>query len=99
MLRTVYRDTDADEFGPSALKALRLKMIEAGNARRTVSDDIDRVRTVFRWAVSEELIDESVYRRLRTVEGLRKGLGEAKETEPIQPVSRAFAYSSEALSC
>lgn len=86
MLRVSYGSMPAEEFGPIALKGIRMQMIEAGNSRRTVNDDVDRIRGVFRWAVSEELIEESVHRRLRTVEALQRGRSEARETDPIEPV-------------
>lgn len=86
MLKKHYGDTPAAEFGPVSLKAIRLQMIEVGNSRVTVNGDIDRIRRMFKWGVSEELIDESVYRRLATVDGLRKGRSDARESAPVPPV-------------
>ena len=39
-----------------ALKALRQAMIEADQSRRYVNENIHRIRKVFRWAASEQLI-------------------------------------------
>lgn len=49
---------------------------------------------MFRWAVSEELIDESVYRRLKSVTGLRRGKTEARESTPVPPVEDAVVNAT-----
>jgi len=51
LLRTIYGDTRAADFGPLALKALRQKMIEQGQSRRYVNDNVARIKQAFRWAV------------------------------------------------
>lgn len=61
------------DFGPLALKAVRMKMIEAGLARKTANARINRVRRFFRWAASNQLVDASVVTALETVAALRKG--------------------------
>src|SRR5262249_14494581 len=38
------------------------------------------------WGVSEELVPETVYRALMTVNGLERGRTKARETEPVEPV-------------
>lgn len=86
VIRRMYGDTDAEEFGPIALKAVRLRFVEMGHSRRTVNDYVDRIKHMFRWGVSEELVDESVVRRLDTVAGLRKGKTEAPDHAPIPPI-------------
>lgn len=88
-LRRVYGTVTVDEFGPIALKAMQQRFIELGNSRRYVNDNIDRIRRMFKWGVSEELVDESTYRRLQTVTGLRKGKSEAVEHPPVPPVDDA----------
>jgi integrase len=86
ILRQSYGHTCAAEFGPRGLKALQQKMIELGQSRRYINDNIDRIRRLFKWAVSEELMPPAVHQALRTVPGLRKGRTEARETAPICPV-------------
>jgi integrase len=83
LLKTRYGRTPAIEFGPLALKSLRQLMIDQGQARRYVNENVHRIRKVFRWAASEQLIPSSVPESLWTVEGLHKGLSEARETAPI----------------
>ena len=68
-LRKSYGHTNASEFGPLALRSLQHKMLEAGQSRRYINDNIDRIRRIFTWAVGEELISGSVTEALRAVPG------------------------------
>ena len=56
MLRDMYGRTPGCEFGPLALKALRQQMIGKGWSRRYVNENIDRVRRLFKWATSEQIV-------------------------------------------
>ena len=85
----LYADTPAAEFSPVSLKAVRNQMVEAGSARSTVNKNIGRVRRVFRWLASEQLIAVAVYQSLTVVDGLRKGRTTAREPEPVAPVDDA----------
>jgi integrase len=88
-LKAGYGRTRAADFGPLALKALQLKMIEADQSRRYVNDNTDRIRRVFKWAAGEQLLPSSIYQSLQAAGGLRKGRTEARETAPIMPVADA----------
>jgi integrase len=81
-----YGHMMADVFGPLALKALQKKMIAAGQSRSYINDNIDRIRRMFKWAVSEQLVPPAVYQALQTVPGLRKGRTAARETPPVRPI-------------
>jgi hypothetical protein len=65
-------------------------MIELNHSRRYVNENVHRVRKVFRWAASEQLIPVSVPEALATVEGLRKGHTKA----PCRRRSRGRAVRS-----
>ena len=54
--------------------------------RGVISQRIGRIKSMFKWAVQEEIISETVYRALKCVKGLPRGRGEARETDPIGPV-------------
>jgi integrase len=88
-LRQHYGPTRAADFGPLALKALQMRMVEAGHCRRYLNSNIDRIRRVFKWAVAEELVSPTVYQALAAVPGLRKGRTEAREMPPVRPVDDA----------
>jgi integrase len=96
-LLALYGHTPATAFGPLALRSVRQKMIEGyahakfgpqpALCRRVCNQRTARIVRMFKWAVSHELIPETVHRALATVQGLQRGRSEARETEPIQPVS------------
>ena len=93
-LRRHYGETLADDFGPRALIALRDALCRETTrfgkppARNTVNGYVRRVKAVFRWAVTQELVPPSVYEGLRAVAGLRAGRSAARETPPVRPVTR-----------
>jgi integrase len=83
-----YRLTNAGEFTPKDLKAVREKMIEAGLCRNTINHNINRIRRFFRWAVSENLLVSAVSDALASVAGLEYGRSDAVETAPVAPADR-----------
>jgi hypothetical protein len=89
LLKRRYGHTTAAEFGPLALKALRHTMVEEGQARRYANENCSRIKRLFKWAASEQLIPASVHQALATVEGLRKGKTKAKDRPPVDPVDAA----------
>lgn len=88
-VKELFAMLPAAKFGPRALRIVRQKMIEAGLCRRNINCRIGRIKRVFRWAASEELIPGEVYHALLSVEGLRRGRCEAKESQPVRPVPDA----------
>ncbi len=86
-LKAAYSHSLVSEFGPLALKAIRLKMVEADLARSTINRNVSRIQQCFRWAASEQLIDVATSHALDTVGGLQKGRSDARETDPVLPVS------------
>ncbi len=88
-VRELYGLTPAADFGPLALKAVRQRFISAQWCRRTVNQQVERVRRAFRWAAGEELIPFEVYQRLTAVAGLQRGRTEAHDPEPVGPVDDA----------
>jgi integrase len=93
-LKTLYGDTLATEFSPRALKALRQIVIDAGCCRRYVNKQVDLIRLMFKWAVSEELIPVAVFQALTTVTGLRKGRSNAKDNKPVGPIADAVVEAT-----
>src|SRR5215216_3908746 len=65
----LYGSTPAAEFGPLALKAVRENMIQSGWARTNINRQVNRIRGVFKWAASQELVPGSVWEGLRTLAG------------------------------
>jgi integrase len=89
-LRRLYAASPAGKFGPLALEALQREMIKLGWARTNINRHINRVRLVFRWAASKQMIPASVHHGLVTVPGLRAGRSDANESERVRPVPDAI---------
>ena len=61
-------------------------MVKSKLARTTINARINRIRRVFQWAASVELVPASVVQGLATVAGLQRGRTEAPEPKGIGPV-------------
>ena len=88
-VRQLYGDTPAAAFGPVALKATRQRFVDVGWCRSLVNRRVGRVRRMFKWAASEELIPVSVHQALATVAGLQRGRSKVRESAPVEPVADA----------
>lgn len=86
-IRRLYGCTPAAEFGPLALKAVREEMIHDGLCRNVINRRIGRIKAIFKWAVTAELIAPSIHLALAAVPGLRAGRSEARESAPVKPVA------------
>jgi integrase len=85
-LKALYGHTDAQAFGPLALKTVRQKMIESGLARSVINQRIGYIKRMFRWASEQELIPPGIYHGLDAVTALQRGRSAAKETTPVSAV-------------
>jgi integrase len=61
-------------------------MVEKDWCRTYVNAQTARIVRMFKWAASEELLPAELHRQLVTVEGLRKGKSNARETPRVKPV-------------
>jgi integrase len=86
-LRPLYGHTQAKGFGPSSLRAVQQEMVKAGLCRSVVNSRVNRVRRLFKWAASFELVPVAVHQALQTVLGLRRGHGKVREAGPIKPAA------------
>lgn len=94
VLRAVSGDAPAAEFGPLALKAVREAMVGKGWSRQYVNRQVGRVVRVFKWAVSEQLVPETVHRALTSVESLRAGKTAAPESAARVPADPAHVAAA-----
>lgn len=88
-LKALYGHTAAVEFGPKSLRAVRQRMVESGQCRSYVNQNIGRIKRMFKWGVAEELIPPHVLQALQAVTGLARGRTEARESEGVKPVDEA----------
>jgi integrase len=86
-LRRLYGRTQAHAFGPLALKAVRQDFIGQDLSRTTVNSHVGRIKRMFRWAVENERVPPTVLHGLQAVRGLQRGRSEARDTDPVQPVT------------
>jgi integrase len=92
VVRELYATAPAIDFGPLCLRAVREAMIRRGWVRESINKHISRVRRMFKWAVGEELLPVHVHQSLVAVPDLRRGRCDAKEAEPVKPVSDEHVY-------
>ncbi len=86
ILRKLYGNTLAADFGPLALKAVIGEMVEQGWARKYVNKNLGRIKRMLKWAKNNEFVPSKPYDRIRDVEGLKRGQTTAPETDKIMPV-------------
>ena len=85
-----YGDLAAANFGPKALKRIRVMMAQAGWSRRVINHRVNRVRRVWAWLVSEELVPGTVWHALRAVRAIDAG-------RAVDGDSRVFAREKDAV--
>jgi hypothetical protein len=90
VVRGLYGHSFAKDFGPLALKACQDAMITRGWSRKSINRQIIRVRAMFKWASSREMLPVAIHQALQTTEGLRRGRSVAKERPPVSPVPDAI---------
>ncbi len=89
-----YGDYKPEDFGPVKLRHLRKLWIETGRWNRPViNNQINIIKQMFQWAVSHELVPVHIFQALRTVEGLKRGRTEARESKPVKPVAAEHIYN------
>ncbi len=93
-LKKLYGHTPAASFDTLALEALRRQMIAEGLCRNRINKDIARIKRLFKWAGARQLVAAEVYLRLQTIEGLRAGRSEARETAPVKPVPEEWVRAT-----
>jgi integrase len=95
VLRRLDGSTPALQFGPRKLRILREAMVLGDPtavpprkpwSRRTINDRVRVIVTMFRWAVSQELLPPSIPQALAMVEPLKRGRTIAREGEGVGPV-------------
>ena len=79
----------ASDFGPLKLKAVQQKMVGAGCSRNYINSQVGRIKRLFAWGVSEELIPTATWQALLSVQGLRAGRTKATEHPKRRPVEWA----------
>lgn len=93
VVRPLFGETLVADFGPNRFRLMRDAMV-AGDAtvgripwtRNVCNRQAKRIRAIFRWGVSHELVPVEVLQRLDTVRSLAIGETTARETKPREAV-------------
>lgn len=88
-LEELFGSRPAAEFSPVDLKAVRKLLISRGQCRKTVNVRAKQIQFVFKQAVSECLIDQSVWQALVSVQPIGRDRENAIDYEPALPVGLA----------
>jgi len=92
-LNDLFAALPVNEFGPLKLIEVRETMIKLDLSRNLINQRIGRIKRMFKWAVSRQLVSPMVYHGLVTVEGLKKGRSAARETDKRRPVEERHVYA------
>lgn len=86
-LNQQFRQLPATELTPRRFKAVRETLIKSDLCRGTINDYMAQIRRMVKWAVGEELLPYEKLGALTAVRDLQSGRTEARESDPVQPVS------------
>lgn len=86
LVRKLFGTEPAEQFSAKRLKACRTEMIRLGWTRKSVNHHVGRIRRIYKWAVSEELVPSHVLYSLMSVSPLRPGEEGVGESPRVQPV-------------
>ncbi len=86
-VRQLYGEIQANDFSPLKLRSLMERWVDRGHSRTSINDQAGVVKRMFKWAVSVELVDASVYHAIQTVPNLRAGRSKARgrAVAPLAP--------------
>ena len=92
-LTNLFAALPVNEFGPLKLIEVRDSMIGLNLSRNLINQRVGRIKRMFKWAVSRQLVSPIIYQGLITVEGLKRGRCAARETEKRRPVEERHVYA------
>lgn len=91
-----FAGLEAAAFGPKALQDVQRSLLDRGRICRTgVNRMVRRTVAMFKWAVSEELVQPTVWQALQAVRPLRRGKGRdnaPRTAVPAEAVDAVVAH-------
>jgi integrase len=87
-----FKRLPAASFGPRCLREIIDRLAHAKNSRgkpwprKSINRLVKRIRSLFKWAVSMEMVPASTWHSLMAVEGLKRGRTSAPELPPVREV-------------
>ncbi len=88
-LRECYAALPAKEFSPLKLKACRERLIADGLCRISVTRYQSIITRIIAYGVEQEMVPGETWYAIKAVKPLQANRSDARETEPIGPVSDA----------
>lgn len=85
-LNDLYGMLPAKDFGPLALKVVRVKMVELGWTRGTINAGMSRIRRICKHAIAIELVNPNILTKLQCVAPLLAGRTAAHDNAPRSAV-------------
>ena len=92
-LRLQYGWLRVSQFGPLKVIEFRDSLI-GRNARSYINTQVSRIKRMFRWAVSRQLIPPAALQAIDAVEGLQKGYTQAREGRSVESVPDAVVNAT-----
>ncbi len=92
-MTVMFKGIQVRDFSPQKLRAVRASILKTC-ARTTANSQTGRIVRMFRWAVGQEMVSPVVVTGLEAVEPLKKGRSDARETDPVTPVSESIVTST-----
>ena len=87
LLREMFGGMRVRDIRPAHLKAYQQRMVARNASRGYVNRACGYIKTMFRWAVENDLCPATVWQGLLAVRGLAKGRSKAREPKPVLPVA------------
>ena len=88
-MTNMYHGVKVIDFGPKKLKQLQQQMVADGYAQQTINSAIRRIKQVFDWGLSEEIVPGRIAQDLHSVAGLRAGRTKAASPKSKGPAPLA----------
>ena len=85
----LFSDCHINEFGISEFKVVRDYWVRRDCARSYCNKQAKRVVAFFKWLVSEDLLDVTVYQTLKCIPPLKAGRCSSPESPKVRPVDDA----------
>jgi integrase len=86
ILNKLYGELPGDQLDSLKVEAMQEHMISLGWSRKTINDQLSRIKRALKWMAKKKLIPAGVYHECATVEGLKAGRSKARETARKMPV-------------
>lgn len=74
------------------LIAVQNSMISFDWSRKLINQQISRIKRMFRWGVTRQVVSPVVYQGIMAVEGLKQGRSSARETKKVKPIDEKYVY-------